>query len=699
MNVINASETNILHIGYAGEKNRTQVRFYYGDLLEEFPGGSVFLQVKRPEEDAYYIVDLTTDGEGYAIWTVANYDCATRGFGECQLIYSTSDTIAKRKVWRTNIDQSIEGLNIDIPSDWEDIETRLLNAAGAVRGAIDNAEQTMGEYLTANRQYTQRSETAASNAERDAGTAAQQARTATDAAASAQNSASVAGSSANAAQNYASNADAAAGRAGTAANTAESAATNANAYRNEARESAQTARDQAARATTAADNAEGYMDDALEASDIAIEAAQDAALDTLRAEGYAVGTQNGSPVSQGSTYFENNSKHYAELAQATMSEIATELALYAGLPFVNGVMDESYWGGTLHKADALNDGATIIYKTPSDNAAGATPRIVLTLDDGSKTPARMVTFRGDGQYYSGSIIILTYSAGTQCWICADKDYNTHLTYYVTQVSNYVLRVTSENRFYPGVAGYSLLRIPENITFRSSGPGLMNVLGIMFEGTTRQWNLYVDGKSTCGYGEGDISGDPVVLPRGDYLFYYDGNRRVDLRTDGHVPGAKGEKGDTGNSGVYVGTTEPEDPEVNVWIDPTSGTSLLYVGDNEPEDPYVGVWVDTNGEEGAVDPTPVYACYANHTGDTNYWNVTIPGVSYINGMTLIVRFQNLQYTGGSQAYLTVNEQVFEWNNSISLHGPAVYKADHTAFTDAVPFNGVLTMTLFGNEWVVH
>ncbi len=32
------------------------------------------------------------------------------------------------------------------------------------------------------------------------------------------------------------------------------------------------------------------------------------------------------------------------------------------------------------------------------------------------------------------------------------------------------------------------------------------------------------------------------------------------------GIQGVKGDTGNSGVYYGTTEPSDPEVNVWINP-------------------------------------------------------------------------------------------------------------------------------------
>lgn len=42
------------------------------------------------------------------------------------------------------------------------------------------------------------------------------------------------------------------------------------------------------------------------------------------------------------------------------------------------------------------------------------------------------------------------------------------------------------------------------------------------------------------------------------------------SDGKVFSAgdvRGGKGDTGNSGVYIGTEEPEDPEVKVWIDPS------------------------------------------------------------------------------------------------------------------------------------
>ena len=38
-------------------------------------------------------------------------------------------------------------------------------------------------------------------------------------------------------------------------------------------------------------------------------------------------------------------------------------------------------------------------------------------------------------------------------------------------------------------------------------------------------------------------------------------------DQGADGPKGDKGDTGESGVYIGSTAPTDPDVNVWIDTT------------------------------------------------------------------------------------------------------------------------------------
>jgi len=140
MNIIYANDRGSIEIGYAGEKNRTEVRFYYGDLEEEFPGGTVLLQVRRPGESTKYDV-LPDDvaGEAYtASWVVSDYDCAIRGIGECQLIYTTSSNVAKKKIWRTHVDRSIEGSDASIPPDWEDIYNKLATETAAIRNAVQN---------------------------------------------------------------------------------------------------------------------------------------------------------------------------------------------------------------------------------------------------------------------------------------------------------------------------------------------------------------------------------------------------------------------------------------------------------------------------------------------------------------------------------------------------------------------------------
>lgn len=44
-------------------------------------------------------------------------------------------------------------------------------------------------------------------------------------------------------------------------------------------------------------------------------------------------------------------------------------------------------------------------------------------------------------------------------------------------------------------------------------------------------------------------------------------------DTGAAGAAGPKGDTGDSGVYYGTTEPTDPDVSVWIDPSGSGGAI------------------------------------------------------------------------------------------------------------------------------
>ena len=148
MRVIDAGNTGILCLGYAGENDRTVVRFPFGDIKAEYPGGVVILRIRRPWDTDHHDVMPEIDQDGVtAIWTVSDYDLETMGEGECQLIYSNGTVIAKRKVWKTKVDRSIDGVNASIPPNWEDIEEALVRAAGEVIAAIEQAARPTDEQV------------------------------------------------------------------------------------------------------------------------------------------------------------------------------------------------------------------------------------------------------------------------------------------------------------------------------------------------------------------------------------------------------------------------------------------------------------------------------------------------------------------------------------------------------------------------
>lgn len=64
--------------------------------------------------------------------------------------------------------------------------------------------------------------------------------------------------------------------------------------------------------------------------------------------------------------------------------------------------------------------------------------------------------------------------------------------------------------------------------------------------------------------------------GGYWYVWDGENEVYTNTNVAATGAIGETGATGNSGVYIGTEEPTDPDINVWINPNGqGADLVYM----------------------------------------------------------------------------------------------------------------------------
>lgn len=148
-----------------------------------------------------------------------------------------------------------------------------------------------------------------------------------------------------------------------AANAAQSAATSAvnalNAANDASADAAQVAADRAAvaadKATVAADRAAVAADKATVAQDKAdtddIKDAANAA--GLRAEGWADGTQNGTPVTSDSPYYENNAKYYKEQAEAVATSIPADYTALSAQVAQNteDIKDsvESFWSDIFTK--------------------------------------------------------------------------------------------------------------------------------------------------------------------------------------------------------------------------------------------------------------------------------------------------------------------------------------------------------------
>ena len=52
----------------------------------------------------------------------------------------------------------------------------------------------------------------------------------------------------------------------------------------------------------------------------------------------------------------------------------------------------------------------------------------------------------------------------------------------------------------------------------------------------------------------------------------GDQWINIPSITGAPGPQGPQGNTGNSGVHVGSTEPTDPDVNVWVYPDGEVSI-------------------------------------------------------------------------------------------------------------------------------
>ena len=145
MGIIIAKDKSTLFIGRQGEKRRNKVLFEFGDIADEFPGGTLTLLHKPPgAEDAYPVQEIEIDYESRtALWTIMDYDTACDGDGECQLIY-VQGTVGKSKVWKTTTDRSITVTSASSPQ-WSTMVNSLLEAYHNLYQAIESFNNLTAE--------------------------------------------------------------------------------------------------------------------------------------------------------------------------------------------------------------------------------------------------------------------------------------------------------------------------------------------------------------------------------------------------------------------------------------------------------------------------------------------------------------------------------------------------------------------------
>lgn len=135
---------NTVVIAYQAENNRTQVRFDLSDIVREFPGGTAALVIRRHgDTDPVPAASAVMDGTAL-VWTVNAWECAKKGFLHAQVIYSAGDTVAKTKIYRFDVADSITA-TAEEPDGWQDWVGQLTEAAAEVVEAVESYDTMTAE--------------------------------------------------------------------------------------------------------------------------------------------------------------------------------------------------------------------------------------------------------------------------------------------------------------------------------------------------------------------------------------------------------------------------------------------------------------------------------------------------------------------------------------------------------------------------
>ena len=118
-------DNGTIKLGYVSDNDATIIQFPIANIYALLGnGGEFYLLNKRPLDEIAYAVppsQITTD-DAFLYWTVAAYDVAQYGNGECQLQYRIGSVIKMTQKWRTAVCASlVDGGTVPTPYEtWLD---------------------------------------------------------------------------------------------------------------------------------------------------------------------------------------------------------------------------------------------------------------------------------------------------------------------------------------------------------------------------------------------------------------------------------------------------------------------------------------------------------------------------------------------------------------------------------------------------
>ena len=202
----------------------------------------------------------------------------------------------------------------------------------------------------------------------------------------------------------------------------------------------------------------------------------------------------------------------------------------------------------------------------------------------------------------------------------------------------------------------------DITLESDG----SIILTFSDGTTEDIGQVSTGGGTGGLG-GQIIDIKKTASSGNvdtYTIYIDTGDKYTFTVTNGTQGPRGE------SGVYVGTTAPTDPDINVWIDPEGATSTIHGATFIPSVSSEGIISWTN-DRGMMNPTPV--SIKGPKGD-----IGSPGGTYIPSIS--------------------SDGKLSWTNDAGLDNPDpvnVVGPEGTLFTPSVDTEGNISWSNTGGK----